>query len=487
MKNIILFSRCELVHLYGGISEYLSKTSNVIHIAYSEKEESILRQNYSISKIINFKREISLIYNNETKDNLLCNSIDELIIQYSNNRFNLNSAIQSDRTFQYLSYDDCLILCQTYYKFWNELFTSKKIDFILHEPNSLFMNQITSILSDKFGTRFITLIQVYGQEKINYLIVTSDNSFSEELKYNIKNNQLSIEESKKTNQFLEQFRSTFTPFFNAYTKNKDSFLKLIYESFKLILNAFKKTIRTISIKKDTIDHLELFLLNHQSFFTELHKKWSSNYFLRYDEYNPELKYYYYPIHLEPEAVVLYWGDGIYKNQVKLIENIAAQLPPNCYLYVKDHPHAGAYRDYADYKKIKAIPNVKLLNPALSGKSIIKNSIGVITINGTSGFEALLMNKQVFTFGNCFYNQCPRVKYIHNIRDLRQTLYSNFNITYEDDEVLFNFVSTYLKSIHPGFTDYFINYPKLLGIDEEKNAEIVAKGLLEYFDICESVS
>ena len=184
--------------------------------------------------------------------------------------------------------------------------------------------------------------------------------------------------------------------------------------------------------------------------------------------------------MEPEATVLYWSDGIYKNQVKLIENIAGQLPPNSYLYVKDHPHAECYRNSIDYISIKAIPNVKLLNPKVSGKLIIKFSEGLITLNGTSGFEALLFNKPVFTFGNAFYNSFKRVNYIHNIRDLRKVIYNSRNMNYKDDNDLFHFVGSYLKYSKEGFVEYYIEYPKIFKIDESLNSIKVANGLLNYF-------
>ena len=480
LKTIVLFSRCELVHLYGQISKYLCAEYSIIHLAYSDDEELILRQKYNVKEVINFSKEVFKIFENEKMDNDLCNLIDNLIIKNSNNRFSLNSSIQSDRTFEYLTYNECLVFCQTYYKFWNEFLLSWKIDYLLHEPNSLFFNQIASILCRVYKANYITQIQVYGIEKLNFLIVSSDDSLSSEITNYQLNCQLSTEERERVRLFLDGFRASYSTFFSTYSKKRDTFMLLLLESAKILRITLKNRFRRLSFRKDTIDPLKKFFLNDFSFISEIRKKWSSYFLLKYDIYNKDLKYYYYPIHLEPESVVLYWGDGIYKNQVKLIENIAAQLPPNCYLFVKDHPHAGTYRDFIDYSKIKAIPNVRLLNPGISGKTIIKNCIGLITINGTSGFEALLLNKQVYTFGNSYYNQCPRVNFILNIRDLRRSIYTNINKSYEDDETLFNFVSSYLKSTHPGFTDYFSNYVKLLGINEEANAHIVAKGLIEFF-------
>ena len=122
----------------------------------------------------------------------------------------------------------------------------------------------------------------------------------------------------------------------------------------------------------------------------------------------------------------------------------------------------------------------MLNPRVQGKLLIANSKAVLTINGTSGFEALLLNKQVFTFGNSFYESFSRVNKIANIKDLRKALYDNCDEIYVDDDELYQFVYKFLNSTHEGFVEYFGDYVGLAGIDEEKNSKIVSQGLLDYF-------
>lgn len=480
MKRIVLFSRCELVHLYGRLSPYLSERNNIVHVVYSDVEENILKIQYSINNCVNFKKEIQNIFAAEKLDLELCNIIDNVIIEYSHGRFNLNSAIQSDRTFQFTSYPDCLVLAQTYYKFWNNLIKSKNINYLLHEPTSLFFNHIAAIICKTQGAEYIAQIQVYGENKLNYLIVSGDEGSSREMLKNSPCCALTPEDRQRISGFLFEIRKSNNVFFNEITKKGTSFLRLIITSAKILTRSIKCRLTLFTHSYTPLEHVQKYFEIKGSDVSRIRQEWGA-YFRKYDKYIKEAQYYYYPIHLEPEAVVLYWGDGFYKNQVKLIENIAAQLPANCFLYVKDHPHADAYRENIDYKRMKAIPNVKLLNPALPGKTIIKNSIGVITINGTSGFEALLNNKQVYTFGNSYYNHSNRVIYIANIKDLRGTLYANFNKRYNDDLDLFEFVNCFLKSVHEGFVGYFLNYPKIFGIDESKNTETVAKGLNNYFN------
>lgn len=489
MKKIVLFSRCELTHLYGRLDKHLASSYEIIHLAYSEEEEQILRKEYGIDTIINFKEEIRNIYNSEIFDINICNKIDSLIIEQTAGRFCLNSAIQSDRTFEFIPYHESLLLSQVYYKFWEDLVITYNIKYLIHEPTALYFTHIASIVCKKNNAQYLSQIQAIGEYKQNWLFILGDNGFPVELNENLKaNNYLSTSDRNRAKKYIENFREDKRTFFSEYSKKTKSsdgnrLSKYLFSVIKLTAKHFLKLFKPNQPEKlHAIDHVELFSIKYYpSYLTRYRALWDVNFSLKYDSFDDTNDYYYYPIHLEPEAVVLYWGDGIYKNQVKLIENIAGQLPPNCWLYVKDHPHGGSYREYIDYKRIKAIPNVKLINPKTSGRMIISKSRGVITINGTSGFEALMLNKQVYAFGHSFYTLSNRVVKIRNIRDLQKQLYSNYTKVYNDDDELFSFINSYLNSLHEGFTDYFLNYAELCKIDSKSNSILVAEGVKKYFD------
>ncbi len=483
MKKVLLFSRCQLVHLYGTISKNLESNVEVIHLAYSITEEDILKKNYNIKKIINFNTEVEIISKVEKLDLKKCEEIDNEIIKYSNNRFCLNSALQSDRTFQFISYEESLLLAQVYYKFWDEMLKNKDIDFIIHEPNSLYFNQIASILAKKYKAFYLSQIQVIGQNKYNWIFVEADSGFSLELTNRLENNKVRDIDYRRAKSFLEDFRKKNGVLLSEISKHRKQKKRLLIFFWQIVLLFIRHAKRKIdSMKSPTYSfysHMDLYKFKSvNSFLEDFSKKLNYYFHINYDEFDVKKEYYFYPLHLEPEAVVLYWGDGFYKNQVKLIENIAAQLPPNTYLYVKDHPHAREYRDFADYKKIQAIPNVKLLDPNISSRPIILKSKGVFTINGTAGFEALLMNKQVYVFGNSFYNISKRVIKVKNIRDLRKLLYHDNKEKYKDDDDLYRFVYSYLESTYSGFVAYFSDYVKRVNIDVESNSLIVTKGIIQ---------
>lgn len=482
-KTILFFSRCQLADFYGSMSEEFTQNFEVLHIAYSNVEEEILKKRYNIKHVINLKKEISLLLNHVVVNDEIIKEIDTLIINQSKDRFSLNASIQADRTYKFLSYEDSLKLSVAYYDFWNKIITSYNVDFLVHEPTSIFLNQIASLLCKKNKALYFTLIGVYGENEYNWIALSGDDGVADELIINEKREKkLSKREVERVEAFIKGFRKDNSFLYQKVFKGKANFYKLIVSSMKLIGSFTKRAYSRISIKKDLISHIDLFEFKDFSFFRELKKQWNTFFFIKYDVCDYNLNYYYYPLHYEPEAVVLYWGDSIYKNQVKLIENIAGQLPPNSFLYVKDHPHAGYYRDVSDYKKIQEIPNVKLLDPAISGKNLIRKCESLITINGTSGFEAIMLNKQVYTFGNGFYSPFTKVERIYNIRELRSKIYQHHGKVLEDDEELYLFIHNYLNSIHSGFVDYFINFAKIYKINDAKNSKIVARELSKYINI-----
>ena len=479
-KTILFFSRCELVHLYGKLHKYLIPDYNIVHVAYSEVEATVLVNDFGLSHIWIFKNEFIVEKEKCKLSNALIEEIDRLFINETDGRFNLNGSIQSDRTFFNMDYNKALEITAIYHKVWKNIFSTLKIDFFIHEPTSLMLNHMASVLCKQQGGVYSTHIMVQGEADYNFIMVDHDNGYPTEFinKFNSIMNE-DIELNKERIQlFLENFRSNYNVFFDIIGSGKPS----LNFYFKIFKSAIKEQLsRFISRKKidRAINNVEYFLNNNR-----LNSKRIKNFIeyrkIKYDEYLSDADFYFYPLHLEPEAVVLYWADGIYSNQVKLIENIASQLPPGILLYVKDHPHLYGYRDVLDYKCIQDIPNVKLLAPHLPGKKIVNDSKGVITLNGTAGLEALLLNKQIISFGSAFYNVSSRVSYVRNIKDLRIVIYDLKGVNYEDDDELNKFVLAYLDSHKVGFTDFYGNVANEIELDMIMNTENVAKGLSLFF-------
>jgi len=157
----------------------------------------------------------------------------------------------------------------------------------------------------------------------------------------------------------------------------------------------------------------------------------------------------YPMHFHPESSTSILA-GTYLDEYEVIRNIAFSLPEGLRLYVKDHVSAWGYPALDVYKKIARLPNVRLLGPNEPTKQLIKRSMAVITLTSTVGYEALLLKKRVFLFGNVFYEFHKGVERIENPAKLCQLIRAGLAKPIDWDESYnSDFVCAYYKTTFPG--------------------------------------
>jgi Capsule polysaccharide biosynthesis protein len=85
----------------------------------------------------------------------------------------------------------------------------------------------------------------------------------------------------------------------------------------------------------------------------------------------------------------------------------------------------------------------MIYPHISSRALIAASNGVVTITGTAGMEAMLMNKPTVTLGNVFYNFVPKlVKRAKSIEELPE-LVRQFDTFQPDERILETFVTAIL--------------------------------------------
>ncbi len=114
-KTILFYSRSELTYLYGSLDQYLKAFFDIIHVAYSDEEAEILKSQFGIQEIIVFK-QIAATYLAEKVNPEKLESIDRLLLEQSGGNFNLNSALQSNRTSPYIGYEKTLAAAFMYHE-----------------------------------------------------------------------------------------------------------------------------------------------------------------------------------------------------------------------------------------------------------------------------------------------------------------------------------------------------------------------------------
>jgi len=62
------------------------------------------------------------------------------------------------------------------------------------------------------------------------------------------------------------------------------------------------------------------------------------------------------------------------------------------------------RGLAFYRRVLALPRVRLVDQEVPSRDIIAQAEGVVTVGGTAGWEALMAGKPVVLFGHAFYEE-----------------------------------------------------------------------------------
>ena len=107
----------------------------------------------------------------------------------------------------------------------------------------------------------------------------------------------------------------------------------------------------------------------------------------------------------------------------MIRNIAKSMPIDFKLFVKEAPAQSTrnWRDISVYEEIMRIPNVTMIHPSVPTTELYKNCSLVMTISGSSGFEAAFYQKPSIVFTDPSYTILPSVTRVKSIHDLSNAI------------------------------------------------------------------
>ncbi|EHU1202726.1 capsular biosynthesis protein, partial [Acinetobacter baumannii] len=338
--------------------------------------------------------------------------------------------------------------------FFEDIIKDKQIDFVLYENISNSFAYAAYLQCTKLGKKYIGLM---GSRLPNHFEI-QNSIVEEELK------KLEILAQKPITQdemeWFENYKKSIVDIQPDYMKQNG--LDNVAISRIVKLNKFLKALRLLTIGfkyKHYYDYqfgnpfmvpIKAIRVNIKRY---LNTKKSQKFYINNDELeicSSKERFYIYPIHFHPESSTSVLAPE-YTNEYSNIINIANNLPFGTYLYVKDHKSAKGVQSYEFYKKVSSLPNVRLVNFDVNIKRLILKSLGVITVNSTAGYEALLLGKPVYLLGRVFYenfNNVYNLKSFRDIRDIRDILDFQFLDVKKD------FIA-YKKYVYKGviFIDY----------------------------------
>lgn len=118
----------------------------------------------------------------------------------------------------------------------------------------------------------------------------------------------------------------------------------------------------------------------------------------YSKFEPNQKYLYFPLHNTNEYSTQVCGT-MWINQLQIIEALAKSIPFDWKIVVKEHPGMlfCRVRPMSFYKEIKSYSNVLLIPTDTSSNAVINNAQLIVTITGTTAWEAIIRGKPVIDF------------------------------------------------------------------------------------------
>ena len=121
--------------------------------------------------------------------------------------------------------------------------------------------------------------------------------------------------------------------------------------------------------------------------------------------------------------------------------------------MKEHPTQGpsrGWREISFYEEIIKIKNVKLFHPNFDSRILLKNCKLLISVGGTSSFEATFFDKPSIIFADLGYAIIPSIKKLNSYEELnegiRDSLKTNVNP---------NHVYNYIKTLEENSFDFDI--------------------------------
>jgi len=149
--------------------------------------------------------------------------------------------------------------------------------------------------------------------------------------------------------------------------------------------------------------------NRRLLRSRIHQK----YFQTLDEAELEsMKYIYFPMHKEPELALRFQATA-WHDQRNTIQVLASCLPSGYRFLVREHRLNYGTRPPEYYGRLTRLPNVTLIDAFDSQYKYLRHADLVVTENGTSGWEGLILGRRVITLARTLYDGAGLT---HHVRD-----------------------------------------------------------------------
>lgn len=445
--KILLICKGEYRYFFPAIARSLRERlgADVSAISFTTAATALLDKTGGFSSIFNLagwlKRRVPAITPKESFD-----IVEEL--EGLNGAPRINTIIHADRIISRYPHSKILAIVAAISEFWVEVLSTYQPDVILGEV-ACAAEWIGWLKAREHGIRYLIPSATPVANRF-YFLHAPDGGWErmEHAFRALENRRLTSQEAIIAEQFIANFRASRTkpPFLNWAQGSplKPEFarfvrriaripfrLKTYLQDGEFEVGSYHGTVPWKPLFEDII-RIARHAVAETAFLAHVKRT--------------ESPFVYFPLHVQPEFTTDVRAP-LFTNQIALVENISKSLPAGYELIVKEHPGMKGERALADYRAVKKIFNVRLLSPSMDSHELIRQSAAVLTITGSSAWEAILYEKPVIAFGPLYYGFSGLTYSCEALTDLPATLSRALHGFAPDHERLLKFVVAFLATAH----------------------------------------
>ncbi len=367
--------------------------------------------------------------------------------------------------------------------FYSRSIPHEVVDFILFLLIKTFNHKVLFFIYAFNGTYYFPADDFRGPWKLLEKNIKSQN-----------NKNLKTIKNSYINDHIQQIKSNY----------KNTSGKIVTQIFQetlkdnVFINKLKKIIHIIKI----ILKIRLFNIKNKYYFIRSLKRFFSlilvqktysalekdhKILFNYDKKLPK-KYIYFLLPYQPESTLVPQGGKFY-DAFMAISLISENIPNDWKILVKEHPaqyvrtnnrYGYIGRDINFYQRLKQIQKVVLFNNNKYNHFFtIDRSQAVATINGTTGFEAIIRKKPCIIFGEVFYATAPNVYKITNSNDAKFLDKTINKIKIFNEQKIINFINGVIDSGERIFFDELHAKSHMEKFNYEENKKKLKKLIFKY--------
>lgn len=311
--------------------------------------------------------------------------------------------IYTDRFLIYRDYNDVITITTGLFMFFESIFQGGKIDFYYSETIATLQCFIAYLVGKKYGVKYVCQMPARGSVDTTYhYFVFDEYMHNARFDDNYLNNNYTEDELERAEKYLSDFEK------NDRRPPSANLVKVVPRidiiAFGMVVKRFIK-----SFDPRLNDPYSYMYYKSYKRYTRIwantFRYWKIKKYYHYADLSK--KYVYFPLHYQPEATTCVCAEK-YEKQIFFIDSLAKSLPADTLLYVKEHYEQLGHRELSFYKDLKKYPNVMLISPFESSRTLIENAEVVVTLTGTAGYEAMLLRKPVILAGKIVFDNAPGI-------------------------------------------------------------------------------